>query len=343
MRSSLPFSLLLHGGLLAWAIIGFQETKPFVPQEPDSVEVAIITEGPTQTTQGDRNSKNLQTAMAPPAPTNAVKPPPPNTKPPEPSTPPPPPEAAKEEPPPPPKAAETPPPPPPKPPEPQKDEIAELALKAEAEAKAEQQRKAAAEAKAKVDALAKAKADAAAKARADAAAKAKAEKAKADAKAREDAKKPKEDFFDDMQKALKDNDPRKRAPQPGGPQVALAPTNLKGPPAGTAEGRDPVLTASQGAALGSMIKRAVQPCFIIDGGADGVKDIVVRVVVQLRPDGQLAQPPRILERRPGPLFDAVADAAMRAVHRCGPYNLPPDLYKGGWENSVWRFAPGEMF
>lgn len=346
MRFSLPASTLLHGGLLAWALVGFAEVKPLVPAEPEPVEVAMITEdGLTRLRQGDRNSKNLETApakAAPPSP--ALKPPPANTKPPDPTPPPPPPpEPAKAEPPapPPPKAAEA---PPPKPPEPQKDEIAELALKAEAEAKAEAERKAAEERKRQQDEARRRQEEQRRKQEAERK-KREEQKRIADAKAREEAKKKQsEDFFDDMQKALKDNDPRKRAPQQSGPQVAMAPSNIKGPAAGAPEGLDAVLTASQSAMLGVLIKNAVKPCFNIDAGADGVKDIVVRIAVQLRPDGTLSAQPRVMDSRPGPLYAAVADAALRAVQLCGPYKqFPPELYKGGWDNSVWRFEPGQMF
>lgn len=350
MRLSLPASALLHGGLLAWALIGLSEVKPFKPPEPEPVEVAIITEdGLTRLRQGDRNAKNLEAAPAKAAPPSQAVKETPKAKPPDPTPPPPPPpEPVKVEPPPPPPPRVAEPPPPPKPPEPKKDEIAELALKAEAEAaaaaaaKAEAERKAAEEAK-RQEALKKKQEDD--RKRREALKKKQDEQKRlADLKRKQEEakKKPSEDFFEDMQKALKDNDPRKRAPQPSGAQVAQA-SNVKGPLAGAPEGRDTQLTASQGALLGSLIKRAVQPCFNVDGGADGVKEIVVRVAVQLRPDGQLAATPKLMERRPGPLFDAVADAAMRAVHRCGPYSFPPELYKGGWENSVWRFAPGEMF
>ena len=342
MRLSLPSSLLLHGGLLVWAVIGFHETKPFTPPEPEAVEVSIIMEGPTQLTQGERNSKNLQTAMAKEAPASPALKETPKAKPPEPTPPPPPPpEAAKEEPPPPVKVAE-PPPLPPKPPEPVKDEIAELVLKQDAEAKAEAQRKAAADAKAKAD-KAKAEADKAKadKAKAD---KAKADKAKAD-KAKADAlakQQPKDDFFDDMQKALKDNDPRKRAPQPSGPQIAQA-SNVKGPQAGAPEGTAKQLTASEGALLGSLMKRQVSKCWNINPGAEGVDKIKIEVEVRLATDGRIQGQPRVVSRGTGPLYSDMADSAMRALIQCQAYDLPKNLYKGGWDFMIVEFDPSRMF
>jgi colicin import membrane protein len=351
---SLPASALLHGGLLAWAIIGFQETKPFKPIEPEPVEVAIITEdGLTRLRQGDRNAKNLEAAPAKAAPPSQAVKETPKAKPPEPTPPPPPPpEPAKIEPPPPPppKAAEAPPPPPPppKPPEPAKDEIAELALKAEAEAKAEAQRKADAERKAaeerkRLDDLKK-RQEAEKKKRDDLKKKQDELKRLAEAKRRaeEAKKKPSDDFFDDMQKALKDNDPRKRAPQPSGAQVAQA-SNVKGPLAGAPEGRDTRLTTSEANLLGSMMKRQVSRCWNISSGAEGVDRIKIEIEVKLGPDGRIQGQPKVVSRGTGPLYSDMADSAMRALIQCQAYDLPKHLYKGGWDHMIVDFDPSRMF
>lgn len=356
MRIGLPTSFLLHGGLLAWAMLTLEATKPFKPAEPEPVEVAIISEdGLTRLKQGDRNAKQLEAALAKAAPpSKALKEPPKPAPPPPPSAPPPPPEPVKEEPPPPPppppKAAE-PPPPPPKvaepPPPPPRDEIAELALKAEQEAVLEKQRQAEAEKKRQEDLARaeKAKADKAKadKARADKAKadKAKADKAKAEKALADKAKAQKDDFFEDMEKALKDKS-KKQAPTPGGAQVANA--NLKGPTAGAPEGRDTQLTASEANLLGSMVKRRVKECWNINSGADGVNKIVVEIEVRLSPDGRITSQPRVVSRGTGPLYDDMANSAMRALVQCQPYDqLPKHLYKGGWDHMIINFDPARMF
>lgn len=336
--------MLLHGGILAWALIGFQAVKPFKPAEPEPVEVAIISEdGLTRLRQGDRRAKNLEAAAAKEAPPSQAVKETPKAKPPEPTPPPPPPpEPAKAEPPPPP-VAKVEPPPPPKPAEPQKDEIAELALKAEAEAqaKAEQQRKAEAERKRAEDLK---KRQAAEKKRRDDAKKKQDELKKlAERKRLEEAKKkPNDDFFDDMQKALKDNDPRKRAPQPSGSQIAQA-SNVKGPLAGAPEGKDTKLTASQASLLGSLMKKQVQRCWNINAGADGIDKIKVEIEVKLTPDGRIQGQPRVVSRGSGPLYADMADSAMRALLQCQAYDLPKDLYKGGWDHMIVDFDPSRMF
>jgi colicin import membrane protein len=351
VRFSLPTSLLLHGGLLAWAFVGFSQVKPLKNDEPLPVEVAIITEdGLTRLRQGVRNSKNLEAAPAREAPPSPAVKETPKAKPPEPKQPPPPQEQAQPEPPPPPPPKPEPPPkaaeaPPPKPPEPQKDEIAELALLAEAEAKAEAQRKAAEEAKRIADAKRaeeKRKRDEMLKKRQEEARKKKQEE---DRRKAELAKaKSSDDFFEDMQKALKDNDPRKRAPQPSGsPQVAQA-SNVKGPQAGAPEGRDTQLTGSERGMIVAVMRESLRRCWNIPAGADGADAIVTEVEFRLAQSGQLIGQPRVVSRMPTPLHQTMADNAVRAIIQCQPYTrFPPHLYKGGWDHFIWEFNPREMF
>jgi colicin import membrane protein len=87
-------SALLHGGLLAWALVSFHETKPFKLPEPEPVEVAIVSEGDiVRLRQGDRQSKLLeaqpQVKPSPePQPQEAPRPKPPPFARPSPSSPP---------------------------------------------------------------------------------------------------------------------------------------------------------------------------------------------------------------------------------------------------------------
>ncbi len=66
-------------------------------------------------------------------------------------------------------------------------------------------------------------------------------------------------------------------------------------------------------------------------GVVAVHQTRARTVV-LRPDGRLAQPPRVVSPMPGALYQLMADAALRAVVRAEPVSFPPDLYKDGWDN-----------
>lgn len=344
MRIGFPASFLLHGGILAWALISLEHAKPFKPPEPEPVEVAIITEdGLTRLKQGDRNAKQLEAALSPPAPDSKAVKETPKPKPPEPKAPPPPAEEVKAEPP-------TPEPPkpepkadpiadklamlPPEPPQPEGPTPEELARqqaeKKAAELKKQQEAaKKAADEKKRKDDLKKKQDD--------------AKKAAELKKKLEDAKKlPKPDDFEaEMAKALQDKDPNKHTPPPpGGTQQALG---KKGPTAGAPEGHDTVLTASQGKLLGSQMKRQVTKCWNINSGADGVDKIRIEVEVRFNPDGRIAAEPRVVSRGTGPLYADMSNSALRALKQCQPYDLPKDLYKGGWDFMIVEFDPSRMF
>jgi colicin import membrane protein len=358
VRFSLPVSFLLHAGLLAWAFIHLERTKPFKLPEPEPVEVAIITEdGLTRLTKGDRSAKKLEAAPAPPAPESKVVKEIKKPKPPEPTAPPPPPpEPAKAEPPPPPKAES--------PPEPKRDEIAEkLAMlppepkgptpeelakqeaeRKAAEAKAEEERKQA-EAKKKADE--KRKKELAEKRRKELAEKRRKELEK---KKREEAKRlaelkkqqqKRDDFESVMQRALLDKDPTRRPPPTGGSDAFK--TAERGPVAGAPDGKDTRLTASQISLLGAMMKQQVAKCWNINSGAEGVERIRIEVEVKLRPDGRLSGQPRVVSRGSGPLYADMANSALRALVQCEPYDLPKQLYKGGWDFMIVEFDPSRMY
>ncbi len=299
-------------------------------------------------------------------------PPPPAAEPPAPTppTPPPPPAAA----------APPPPPPAPTPPAPVPDrsaleqKLADLALQQAEEAKREAQAKAEAEAKARAEADAKAKAEAEAKARAEADAKAKADaeakaRAEAEAKAKAEAKrkadeakrqaeikrkqeearkkklaeeKAKAQFSADRLSALLDKTPDPRAPAPAAPQPSTD-TRGKGPVRGAPEGRDSQISASEAAFLAGLMRQAVSRCWNINAGLEGIERMVVQIEVRLRPDGSLADQPKVRNPNNSPLFRDAADSAMRALIACAPYALPPDKYSGGWEHMILSFDPKDMF
>ncbi len=134
MPFGLVMSVLMHVGVLGWALISFHATPPLKSPEEIPVEVSIISAIDLELRQkkGDSLSKIEEAAMsagkapspkdAPkPKPVRAVEPPPPAAA----APPPPPPEPAKvEPPPPPPEPVKEEPPPPPEPPKP--DQIAAL-------------------------------------------------------------------------------------------------------------------------------------------------------------------------------------------------------------------------
>jgi len=343
-------SVLLHTGLLAWALVSFHTTQPLRIAEPEPVEVALVSENDiVRLRQGDRESKQLEARpQDKPNPDNqqqeANKPKPPPPPPPAPTPPPPPPPKA-ETPPEPPKAEA-----PPKE-EPKKDPIAEKLAAAPPEpegpspeelAQKEAERKEAERKEAERKAEEKRKADAEKKRRDDLKKKEDEKKRLAELKRREDEKKKKE--FDAQRiAALIDKSPEPRgAPPPSAANVAPD-AKAKGPTAGAKEGTDSQLTASQRSMIGVMMRQAVSRCWNINAGAQGIEKMVVRVEVKLTREGRLDGQPKVVNSMPGPLFSDAANSALRALVQCEPYDLPENLYEGGWDHMIVTFDPQAMF
>ncbi|MCS6986203.1 MAG: TonB C-terminal domain-containing protein [Sphingomonadaceae bacterium] len=101
---------------------------------------------------------------------------------------------------------------------------------------------------------------------------------------------------------------------------------------GTAAGRpDPRVLASLEAAIRAQIFLCWNPPA---GGAD-VQDMTVVLRIRLHRDGSLAAPPEFVSQTGASEGNAAyarafVEAARRAVLRCTPLQLPPDLY------SLWR-------
>jgi colicin import membrane protein len=347
----LAVSFLLHASLLAWAVLTIRATPPLKLPEPIPVEVAIISADElVRLRQGNRDSKNLDAEGQEGAGKQPPKKEPPKTAAPPPAPPPPPPpqaettkpqedEIAK-------KLAALPPPakkePPPEPaltPGPTPEDQKKLADKVE-----EERKRAEAEAKAKADAEAKRKAAEEKKKRDE-----QLKKLAEQKKKREEEQKKRVASLEDRLKNLPDDSTPKalvsqqvKAAAPAGAKSDV-PTKSKGPVAGAPEGKDKQLTASQASMLGTLMKQQVSRCWNINSGLEGIDKIVVQVEVKLKQDGTLAQPPKVVAAQNTPIFKDAADSAVRALVKCEPYELPADLYQGGWDYMVVTFDPKRMF
>jgi colicin import membrane protein len=356
-----PFGLLVsfvcHAALIAWSVLSMRAVQQLPVEDTPAISAAIITPSEfLRLKQGNEDSKNLETkAKDKPAeddskndtkkPDNAPPPPPP----------PPPQEVAKADPPPPPeppKVAE-PPPPPPEPPKP--DPIAEKMKEPPPpepapgptpeetqalEQKIEDQRKAD-EAKKKADEEARKKklAEELKKKKLAEAAKKKAEEAKKfDAnklaslidKAPDDAEK---------QKALLDKDPKKKGQQAAGTSQTATAT---GQEAGTATGKDTVLSAREQDLLKGLIQGQLHQCWRLPGAGGGGSEIpVVTLSWKLNQDGSLNGEPVVKSAPNDTLGSAASEAALRAVRGCQPFHLPPEHYQD-WKEIEWDFDPRQM-
>lgn len=145
--------------------------------------------------------------------------------------------------------------------------------------------------------------------------------------------KPKEEF--DINKILKSLDQADKPPKETkqAPAKATAERTVRGAGAQTA------MTASEIDALRSQLAK----CWNVPVGAPDPAALVFRVRVFLNEDGTIASPPQLLDQGNlgDPYFRAAADSAIRAVHICGPYELPPEKY-AAWNEIVIKFDPREM-
>lgn len=359
MGLGLFVSVLLHVGVLAWALLSFHTAAPLkLPDEPP-VEVSIISQIDLETRQkkGDSLSKIEEAAQsagkapspkdAPkPMPVRAVAPPPPAASEPAPPEPPTPPEPVKEEPPPAPKPDQiaaliekTPTPtPPPEPDGPTLDDkkkleekIAEQQRQDEAKKAAE---KAAADAKKKADDLAKKKAD---KKLADDKKKKDDAKKAAEAKNKFDPSKIAQDIASapDLLNKVKD--------QPSAAQGAdtppSKPTTAKGPTAGSRTGNSNVNTARAKDMLEGQLRAAFRQCWNKPIAGGGVPAPVVTLKWSLNQDGTLRSDIKLVQPRgDDPLAQPAIRAAQSAVQKCVPFQLPPELYDM-WRDIEWFFDP----
>ncbi len=329
MTRGLLTSFVGHALLLAYALISFQRPLPDLPPIIP-IEATIVTPSEvTRLKQGDPQAKELEAkAKDEPQPEKSKK----EAEKPKPVVGPPP-------------VAEPPPPPPPPEPEkaePKQDAIADklAALppepvpgpspdeKKKLEEKLEQERQAE-EQKKKAEEKRKAEAKKAAEKK-----KKEAERKRKEAEAKRKAAEKKK-FDADKIAALLDKTPDKR----GAPKSSTAPTkptDYTGPTMGERQGNDTVLSAREQDLLLSMINSQLQPCARLPGGGGGPDTPVVNVRFRLNPDGSLDGEPVIVDRQNTPLYAIAADASVRAIKQCAPFQLPPDKY-GAWSTVTWLF------
>ncbi len=120
--------------------------------------------------------------------------------------------------------------------------------------------------------------------------------------------------------------------------AALKPKKKPEPARGRSNGRDLSMTFNEIDALRAKISQCWNPP--VGGlGADAIK---VKLRLRLREDGVLSREPEVVNREGSPFFRAAADAAVRAVMLCQPYQLPPKKY-AMWRDMILNFDPKEMF
>ncbi len=145
---------------------------------------------------------------------------------------------------------------------------------------------------------------------------------------------PKQPEFNvaDIEKALKNVEKQQQKPDTPAPSKQA----MRSTPGA---GAQTAMTMSEIDALRSQMEK----CWNVPVGAPDPAALVLRVKVFLNEDGTVASPPQLLDqgRLGDPYFRAAADSAIRAVHICGPYQLPPEKY-ATWNEITITFDPREM-
>lgn len=118
------------------------------------------------------------------------------------------------------------------------------------------------------------------------------------------------------------------------PEAAAAPSDA---PAslGVASGGDaPALTLNELDAL----RAQIQQCWVIPIGWTDPRQVSVVIRFALNQDGTVNGSPSVIEFPASQYGQVAADNAIRAILRCGPYQLPPEKYDQ-WSEVQIRFEP----
>jgi outer membrane biosynthesis protein TonB len=95
--------------------------------------------------------------------------------------------------------------------------------------------------------------------------------------------------------------------------------------------------------LVTSMQRQVERCWSFPAGAVQPEKLDVYVFINLKPDGTLSGAPIIENsaRMSEPYFRAAAEAAVRALYQCQPFDLPKDQYDD-WKEIRLNFDPRRM-
>jgi len=95
--------------------------------------------------------------------------------------------------------------------------------------------------------------------------------------------------------------------------------------------------------LMALLQKQVLPCWNPPLGGIDTASIATLLAIRMKPDGTVAlveigEQTGINDQNRA-YARQMADAAKRAVLRCSPFDLPAELYEGGWDDFDYRFRP----
>ncbi len=100
-------------------------------------------------------------------------------------------------------------------------------------------------------------------------------------------------------------------------------------------GRDATISASEK----DLLRQRIGECWSTPVGVKDAEKLIVKIKIRLKRDGTLERPPEVLNTT----SDIAADSALRAIRRCGPYNMLSPKKYNAWREIVLNFDPSEMF
>lgn len=91
------------------------------------------------------------------------------------------------------------------------------------------------------------------------------------------------------------------------------------------------------------VKNRMTQCWSIPAGAQDAGSVVVKVGFKLNQFAEVIGAPQVLNSSSHPSFQVMAEAAVRAIIQCAPYDmLPPEKYEV-WNEFSMEFDPRSMF
>jgi hypothetical protein len=91
------------------------------------------------------------------------------------------------------------------------------------------------------------------------------------------------------------------------------------------------------------LRKRLAECWQVPEEVRNVPNLLVRVHVKLAKDGSLAEPPKVLNSNPDPLFAGAAKSAIAGLTRCAPFNFLPAAKYAAWREIVVDFDPRVLF
>jgi outer membrane biosynthesis protein TonB len=147
--------------------------------------------------------------------------------------------------------------------------------------------------------------------------------------------------YSDRPSALLNRDPNAGAPTTGDydPARPWRPaSSLQDQAMGVPDARG----AMNAGTCADLVQSRIEQNWDVPRGAQSAESVIVRLRIELNRDGSLLRPPTIMDASSSPVYQTMADAAVRAAIRGQPYVFPPAQYER-CRDMILKFDPREMY